>query len=87
MWFNFFGVVMASLYHGSPPQRMYQSSFMREICDEYNVNAFGLRRQILRSRQSYNNWDLIKKFCRQELSHVDGLDELFKKYYDASILR
>lgn len=66
-------------------QKMYQSNFMREICDEYGVNAFGLRKHILRTHQRHSNWDLIKKFCRQELPNVEGLDELYREYYIASV--
>jgi|TARA_B110000093_G_scaffold181484_1_gene225687 hypothetical protein len=67
-------------------KRMYQSNLLRELCDANDVNAFGLRQHVLRTNQHHSNWDLIKCFCRQELADVEGVNDLFHKYYDASTI-
>jgi hypothetical protein len=53
----------------------------------YDVPATALRRRILRNDQDPSNWDLIKKFCRQELAGMDDVDEIFREYYMASVVR
>tara|TARA_B110000091_G_scaffold143840_1_gene153609 strand:+ start:925 stop:1140 length:216 start_codon:yes stop_codon:yes gene_type:complete len=61
-----------------------QSELLRELCDAHDVNAFGLRQHVLRTNQHHSNWELIKRFCRQELADVEGVNHLFQEYYDAA---
>ena len=65
---------------------LYQSALMRELCDIYDVPAFALRRHIIRNGEDPSNWELIRKFCRQELSGYD-VDNIFNSYYMASLTK
>jgi len=65
--------------------RMHQSNLLRELCDKHNITATALRHRVLRTRQHYSNWELIKRFCRQELTDVEGVHGLFQEYYNAWI--
>lgn len=54
---------------------------MRELCQMHNVNAFALRRRILKTKEDSSNWDLIRKFCYQDLPNIEGVEELFAQYW------